>query len=154
MPKAKLTLNERIARALMLGLQQKIPGIPTIPERCLQFVRVGVEYAIGLEPRGFYRLIQGVDSNPSARELEALIRKNKPSWVVSSPKAGDLVWWTSCFEGDKYGHVGGLVKGLNGKLWVAQNTTIAHGGIDYPGNLRLVPLAEMQTPTMYSRIGG
>ena len=53
------------------------------PMFCLKFVRLCVEYAMRLGPGGFYRLVVGVDANPSAKELERLLRTQKPSWVKS-----------------------------------------------------------------------
>lgn len=144
-------INQRIEQAAWAGLEQKITNIPTDWNFCMKFARRVVETALGLPDRGFYRLIHGVDANPSAKELEALIRAQKPSWVVSSPQAGDLVFWN--YLPLEWGHVGVLVTYRNA-LWVAQNTTITKLGIDYGGALQLVKLSEMQKPTTYIRIAG
>lgn len=150
----KRTWGAAIAASAMLGLQQKIAGIPLAGMFCLKFARLCIENALNLAPGGFYRLVIGVDGNPSARELEHLLRTQKPAWVVpniSGLQTGDTVWWN--FLPPQWGHVG-IVVLYKGAWWVAQNTVQTHGGIDYPGALRLVPLADMPMPSSIIRIGG
>ncbi len=145
-------LGERIEQAAWAALDGKVSGITRAYNFCLQFARRVVEEAMGLNNRGFYRLVQGVDSNPSAKELEALLRQQKPSWVVSgSVKAGDLVFWRDLPP--QWGHVGVIVRNKSG-FCVAQNTTIENRGQDYGGAFQLVPLNQMAKPTTIIRIGG
>jgi hypothetical protein len=144
-------IASRIVKAAWAGLEQRIDGIPTAPMYCLKFARRVVETALGLGDRGFYRLVQGVDANPSAKELERLLRQQKLSWLQRNAQAGDLVFWEN--EPPAYGHVG-VVVSWRGTLWVAQNTTIANVGVDYPGALRLVRLTDHNPPSSIVRIGG
>jgi hypothetical protein len=144
-------LATRIVAAAFAGLEQKISNIPLEPMYCLKFARRVVETALGLSDGGFYRLVTGVDSTPSAVELEHLLRKQKPSWVVTYAQAGDLVFWDRLPP--EFGHVG-IVVPYRGAFWVAQNTVIQHKGIDYPGALRLVKLSDMLKPSSIIRIGG
>lgn len=150
-PLAFKPISSRIQEAAWAGLEQRISGIPLEFNYCLKFARRVVETALGLPDRGFYRLVQGVDANPSAKELEALLRAQKPSWVVSSPNAGDLVFWNDAPP--QWGHVGVVVSHRNA-WWVAQNTTITAKGIDYGGALQLVKLSDMAKPTTIIRIAG
>ena len=151
--KAPKSLGERIAAAALLALDRRIPGIPTVAMRCLQFVRVTVEWALGLGDRGFYRLVNGVDLDPSAAELETLLVKQKPSWIVGSNriKSGDLFFWHDLPK--PWGHVAILVW-FKGEWWLAQNTTITNKGLDFPGYLRLIRMADMPKPSTIIRIGG
>lgn len=150
----KRTWGSAIAASAMLGLQQKIPGIPLEGMFCLKFARLCIENALNLAQGGFYRLVTGVDGNPSARELEHLLRTQKPSWMVSSVKEiqlGDTVWWKDLPP--QWGHVG-IVVLYRAKWYVAQNTIERFKGIDYPGALRLIPLEQMPAPSSIIRIGG
>ena len=144
-------LAARIEAAAWAALGLRISNIPLEPMFCLKFARRVIETALGIADGGFYRLVTGVDANPSAAELEELLRKQKPSWVVTNPLAGDLVFWHDLPK--PWGHVGVLVT-FKGALWVAQNTTITNKGIDYPGALRLILLFEMPVPTTFVRIAG
>ena len=144
-------ISERIVSAAWAGLEQRIPGIPLEPMYCLKFVRRVVETALGLSDRGFYKLVTGVDANPSAKELEQLLRTQKPSWIVQKAQLGDLVFWEN--EPPAYGHVGVIVQWRK-QMYVAQNTTITHIGMNYPGALRAVPLSLMNRPSSIIRIGG
>jgi hypothetical protein len=144
-------ISSRIEKAAWAGLERRIEGIPLEPMYCLKFARRVVETALGLGDRGFYRLVQGVDANPSAKELEALLRQQKPSWLQRTAQAGDLVFWQN--EPPAYGHVGVAVS-WRGTIWIAQNTTIATLGVDYPGALRLVRLRDHNPPSTIIRIGG
>ena len=144
-------LNRRIELAAWKGLERKIPGIPIEEWYCLKFIRLCVEYAMGLRDRGFYTLVVGVDSNPTANKFEQLLKTQRPTWFKPLATPGDLVWWYD--QPKNWGHVGIAVQ-YKGELWVAQNTLIKKLGIDYPGALRLVRLVEMGKPSSVVRIGG
>lgn len=150
----KASWGGAIAAAAMLGLAQKIGGIPTAPMFCLKFTRLCIEHALNLTPGGMYRLVLGVDGNPTARELEKLLRAQKPAWLVPSVahvQNGDTVWWRDLPP--EFGHVG-IVVWFKGAWWVAQNTVESFKGIDFPGALRLVKLSDMPTPSSIIRFGG
>lgn len=149
--KKETPLSKRIATSAMDALKGKVSGITRDYNYCLQFARRVVETAMGLKNRGFYDLVVGVDSNPAAKELEALIRKQRPNWVVSVPQEGDLVWWNNLPP--DWGHVG-VVVSHKGELWVAQNTTVERRGIDFGGAFQLVKYKDHATPTTITRIGG
>jgi hypothetical protein len=137
----------------MLGLRQRLPrGVPLESFYCLMFARRVVEHAMGLRERGFYDLVLGVDSNPTANELELLLKKQRAGWVkpVTDIQAGDLLWWYDQPKG--WGHVGIAVV-RSGALWVAQNT-MTKGGVRFGGALALVKLTAMGIPSTVIRIGG
>lgn len=111
---------------------------------------------MGLRGRGFYSLVSGVDSNPTAHELDVLLRAQRPAWVQQTPLPGDLVFWNWIGQdGKNWGHTGIVVRRSRLKpneLWVAQNT-MAKTGVRYGGALAMIPLADMGTPRTIIRIG-
>lgn len=149
-------LGQRFADAAMLGLKRKIPGIPTEPFYCLKFVRRCVEYALKLPDRGFYSLVIGEDSNPSAYEIEQLLRKQRPKQIVSEVQPGDICFWPyeeKQKDGSviRWGHTGIAVM-YQGSLRIAQNTMV-HSGIRYGGALALISLEAMGKPSTVVRLG-
>jgi hypothetical protein len=149
--KKEIPLSKRIAKSAFDALNGRVSGITREYNYCLQFARRVVEVAMGLKNRGFYDLVVGEDSNPAAKELESLLRKQRPAWVASSAQEGDLVWWNNLPP--NWGHVGVVVT-YNKELWVAQNTTVERRGIDFGGAFQLVKFSDHATPTTIIRIGG
>jgi hypothetical protein len=147
--KPVLPLPKKITKAALDALRGKVSGITKDWNFCLQFARRVIETALGLPDRGFYSLVTGVDSNPSAKELESLLRQQRPNWVVQTAQEGDLVFWNNLPP--QWGHIGVVIL-FEGKLWVAQNTTVTKLGIDFGGALQLIPLEQHQTPTSIIRI--
>ena len=144
--------NERIAACAMDALKNPAKyGVRLEAGYCLNFTRIVIEKALGFAPRGFYTFVQGEDSNPTARELEVLFRKQFPRWVIPLSKArvGDMVFWKNLPP--EFGHVGVIVKHGVG-LWVAANTTQTTGGIRYKGALRVIELIKMPLPSSVIRV--
>jgi hypothetical protein len=119
---------------------------------CLKFHRRVNETAMGLRDRGFYDLVVGEDSNPTANELEVLLKKQRRAWQITNPadyRPGDSAWWYDKPKG--WGHVGHIISYWN-TLWVAQNTTLTIGKHFGQKHLRLVRLKDMGAPTSVFRI--
>lgn len=148
-----LSWNQKIAATALLTVANPTAyGISLAENFCLQYTRRTVEVALGLPNRGFYGLVTHVDSNPSAVELENLMRHQRPNWVkpVTEIQPGDLVWWNNLPPA--FGHVGVVIL-RRGQLAVAQNST-SQRGENFPGAQTIIPLKQMSTPTTVIRIGG
>lgn len=156
-----LRLPERIQVSAMLALKGKIPGIPLEDFYCLKFVRICVETALGLRPRGFYDFIIGEDSNPTAHQVEQLLRSQRPRWLVpkgNGQQLGDILFWPFADKrGKQWGHTG-IAVWFKNDLWVAQNTMSRQGinnisQLKFPSpSLRLIRLAEMGQPSSTFRL--
>lgn len=150
--KENVAWNERIAACALDALKNPAKyGVRLEPTYCLNFTRIVIERALGFAPRGFYKFVQGEDSNPTARELEVLFRKQFPRWIIPFARArvGDMVFWKDLPP--EFGHVGIIVK-RGEALWVAQNTTQTTGGVHYKGALRVIELGKMPKPSSIIRI--
>jgi hypothetical protein len=139
--------------AYLLGIQQQIPGIPTVENYCLKFARLCVEYALRRETRGFYLEVGGVDNNPCAAEVEILLHRHHPDWEVSYKKmtGGHLAFWQNLPKG--WGHVFPVAM-VDGVLCYVGNTTVRNIGKDFPGALRIIPVKLFPKPTSIFEYGG
>ncbi len=105
---------------------------------CLNLGRKGLEEAYNWPERGFYTYLEGVDSDPTAAEVETLIRRHHPEGIITQPKVGALAFWWNKPEG--WGHISPVIDYKNdGDLDFAQNTLwrgpIEHG---FGGALKIV----------------
>jgi len=125
------TPGELIARTAVRALHKDIPGIPTKPGRCLAFVRVVVQEALGITYNQFYsykRMVERLtpDTEPWARDMERGLKaagmevplerygpEGDPSRYVvldeSRLEPGDILFrWDTARNkwGDYVGHVG------------------------------------------------
>lgn len=148
-------IGTQIATSAMRGLRQQITNIPLEPFYCLKFTRRCVEDALGLPDRGFYSLIVGEDSNPTAYEIEQLFRRQRPKQLVATAQPGDLCFWpystTAKGVTTQWGHVGIAVQYRN-QIYIAQNTMVA-AGIRFGGALALISLEAMGKPSTILRLG-
>ena len=143
-------LSTRIAEAALRGLAQQISNIPTEPFYCLKFVRRCVEAALGLPDRGFYSLVVGEDSNPSACEIEQLFRRQRPKQVMADVRPGDICFWPYAQGHVQWGHTG-IAMMYKGQIYIAQNTMIK-SGIRFGGALALISLEAMGKPSTILRL--
>jgi hypothetical protein len=148
-------IQTKINDSAKLAMNGKL-GCDTRPLYCLNCARKIIEHAYGLGERGFYKLITGEGSNPTALQIERGFRKDHPSWVVDITKSniqvGDLLFWN--YLPPIWGHVGVVVDfNANGVLEVAQNTTNTYHVVNqYQGALRTIALKDLKRPTTVVRL--
>ena len=153
---------QRIALVALLAVTRpkEWPGFPRDSFYCLKFARMSYEIALGLRDRAFYDLVLGEDGNPTAHQLEGLLRRQRPAWVVADGqpiRPGDFLFWPYSEKKPngtvvQWGHVGVAIEytgqgNKQGKtIWVAQNTMMKKGRSFGVEALRLIPLADMGPP--------
>lgn len=157
--------NRRIVNAAWLAARGKLPGAPRTPGKCLAFVRVVVEYALGWHSHDLYAdyLVAGTTRRPGsdaerleearadpwASDMEASCKQL--GWAV--PKAerlpGDLVF--NHAAAIPYGHIGVLLD--ESTVLELIDAQYRPGSLHLPGSLALTPL-ESRSWSLVARIGG
>ncbi|MCK9513794.1 MAG: hypothetical protein M0R28_21565 [Pigmentiphaga sp.] len=144
-------MNQLIVASLKKAASGKLPGIPTKPNYCLQFVRVVIEDALKLPSHDFYRrhLVDGTTrrgddpqrrlaearADPWASDLERSMKLQGLAVPALLRRGGDLVFDHRAAE--PIGHVGILLD----RNWVVESIHPANRptSINLPNFVSITP---------------